>query len=689
MDADKIKQFFVLHVEKMIVSVVVIFSLFLIYQGLQLEDFRREANKQPDELEADAKQVRNQVDDDKSEAIIPERVPTFNIVARTNASQRPVDYTAYRLRHTWELEDIDSTIRREDPTILAPRDLIVRSFVGSIAVRSRTGDYPLTELEDAERPEKVEEPRPRESRRGRRGRGRGGDEYSDYADEAGMGYEDFGAGMGSEMGMGGPSMAGVGPKWRLPETMNFGIKPAKVQNFRNASVQEEPVPAAASFIVGTAVVPHREMVQSFKRALKDADGYNPARDLPRYFEFEVQRADVTDRAVDDLTDEDWVLRGSRKKYAFEAATKWAGFCPEVLPKEFRDEALTTYIPPILIDDYRRITGHPKIPETFSRFAAMEEEIDDSPVSLEDIRLAGPSGGRGRGMEMGMGMGMGGEMDMYGGYDAGGAMDMYGGMGGGYGMGMSGGYGSMAMEEDPVDHKLIRFYDFADARDAQAPKLGHLYVYRLRVSLIDPNFPREESMQPDAGVLSADVYARILPLLEKARADKKRGEGSYQRWSEWSRPSAAAGLGGGEEVFAGPFNPGRRFRVEVGGRTIEYERDAPTAQAVLADMNADYGVRVPFRVDITEGSVLSAKGTTEVIDPITMAVKTLPDAKAQSGSTVIDLDGGQPLGIFEGDHMTEPGMMLLYDATTGRLKVSGELAEQRRYRVYSFADDRGL
>ena len=657
MDADKIKQFFVRHVEKMILAVVAMFSMFLIYQGLQLEDFRKE--HQPETLETDATQVRRQIDDDHTEAIIPERIPSFNIVARTNASQKPVDFTAYRLPNMWKVEEIDSTIRRDDPNILAPRDLIVRSYVGSIAVRSRTGSYALTSLEAAEQPEKIVKKEPeKKKKRPRRGGGGYGDE--DYGDDDGdmEGEMDYGDGF-----MDGDSMAGASRVWTLRDTINFGIKAVPVPSLRSATTNEQPVPDIASFIVGTAVVPHREMVESFKRSLKAADGYNPMRDLPRYHEFQVQRADVTDRDVEDLTDDDWILRGSRLKYAADAATKWAGFCPEVLPPEFRDDAITTYIPPILIDDYRRITGHPLIPDTFSPLATQDEEIDDTPLNIEDLQLVGP--GRAQ-------MNMGGDEDY--------SDDMD--YGGGYGYG---GY-SMAMEEDPVDYKLMRFYDFYDPRDKDSPKLGRVYVYRLRVSLIDPNFPQDAQMQPAPGVLSADVYARIVPLLEQARTAKDR---QFQRWSDWSEPSPPARLGSGEELYTGPITAGKRFRVQVGGKAIDYERDPPSVKVVLTQLDPRLGTRIPFWTDISEGSVLSTKGEANVLDPISLEVKKLPDAKVESGSTVIDLDGGHPLAIAEGEGMTEPGMMLFYDAATGQLKVTSELSEQRKYRIYSYADDRGL
>ncbi len=666
MDADKIKQFFVLHVEKMILAVVVVVALLLVYQGLQLEDFRTKV--EPEKLESDATQVRRQIDEDHTDAIIPEREPTFDIVKRTNAAQRRVDYVGYKLPNTWKVESIDSTIRRDDPNLLPPRELVVRSFSGTIAVRSQTPEYSLASLEAAEKPEKVEKkkPKPRERRRARGGEGDygGGGEGDLYGGEEMEMMDDYGPEMGDE------SMAASEQVWKLGDPINFGVKPAPVPTLQNASRNEEPVPAAANFIVGTAVVPHREMAEAYNRALKSADGYDPQRDRPRYIEFEVQRADVTEKEVDELEDDDWILRGSRRLYAIDAAVTWAGFCPEVLPSEFRDEFLTTHIPPILIDDYRRLTGHPLIPDTYVKPSAMDEEIEDEPIDFDSLQLAGPGATRrGMGYEMSEGMDYGG--------------------GGGYG-----GYGdsySRGFEEDPVDYKLLRFYDFAAPvrnRDKNPPKVGRRYVYRVRVALIDPNFPQESSLQPAPSVLSAEVYGRVAPLIEASRQES--GKRDFQRWTGWSEPSPPATLGRGEELYAGPFTAGKRVSARVqGGASVEYERDPPKAKVVLSKLDPSLGARIPFWTDVTEGSVLSVKGDANVLDPISLEVKKLADAKIESGSTVIDLEGGQPLGIAEGDDMTEPGTMLLYDAATGQLKVTSELAEQRKYRIYSYAEDRGL
>ena len=50
-----------------------------------------------------------------------------------------------------------------------------------------------------------------------------------------------------------------------------------------------------------------------------------------FCDMQIRRADVTDKAVKDLKEEDWVqLRWDRKLLTELAARKWAGFAPEII-----------------------------------------------------------------------------------------------------------------------------------------------------------------------------------------------------------------------------------------------------------------------------------------------------------------------------------------------------------------------
>ncbi len=671
MDADKIKEFLLFHFEKMILVVVIGASAFLVYKGLQLPNFLEK--QQPSRLAEQATQVKAAIDEDHNPAIIPDREPTFDILGQTKKLYTAVEPSGYDLI-PWEGKKEGSIVRRQDPALLAPRSLITTPVVASIAVRGSTTDaaaYTLASLEAAEPLEKVEAPKPRESRRSRRGRGgmdemmmedmMGGDMEQLMMEEMMMDMGDMG---------GGGSMGG-GPTRRFDSKYDYGVRPTKTDDKRN------PEPSVGIFIAGRAVVPHKELYEAYELALKDADQYDPRiRDKPAYFNLEVQRADVTDKPVDQLVEADWVKIWDRTLYTKLAALRWSGFAPEIVPEDYRNEALTMWIPPVLLDDYTAYATHPLVPmvdqkELKKLLNQDDEEVEIKEFSLEDdddMSLVNP-GQRAPMGGMGMEMGMEGSMDM--------EMEMDG-MMMGMGMAMFGGGG---IEVDPVDYKLIRFYDFAGFRNS--PQFGRKYVYRIRYAVNDPNFPFLHTIQPKVSSLAPDVAKRVQELMTKAIEDRER---SFQRWSEWSEPSEPTSLPTLEQVFAGPVDPGTINVWKVAGKDVEYTRDPPTAKIVASQFDPQLGARIPMRLEVTEGSVLSHKAeAADVIDPITLNVKKLPDAELVSGTTIIDLGGGSPLSISEG--LTEPGRMLLFDQS-GELRVTSELDDLESYRIYSFADERG-
>jgi hypothetical protein len=266
--------------------------------------------------------------------------------------------------------------------------------------------------------------------------------------------------------------------------------------------------------------------------------------------------------------------------------------------------------------------------------------------------------------------------MYDSYDMEGD-DMYSGGSGGGGMY---GYGGRT-EVDPVEHKLMRFYDFVGFPNA--PKPGRKYVYRLRYAVNDPNFPADPKQQPKISTLSPETTVRVLDLMSKA---KETNERSYQRWTEWSEPCAPVSLPSNESLFVGKVEPGSTSDWTIGQKTVTVPRDSPKATIVASQYNFEYGTRIPMRLDVREGAVLSHKAeSVDVIDPITKEIKKLPDAELKSMATIVDLDGGNELAIAE--ELPAPGVILMSDSQ-GNLQVNDDISDQEYYRIYSFADERG-
>ncbi|WP_404309254.1 hypothetical protein [Neorhodopirellula lusitana] len=670
MDASKIKDFFIFHGEKIVVAVVVAASLWMIYGGLQMPDMRDE--QQPDQLAAEANQVRTSIDDDHTEAIIGPRKETleFDIVAETEKRQTPVDPKPYELPHLLIPTEIDSSTRRQDPQLLAPLELLTSGHIETIAVLN--GSNRLTSLEGADAVEVTEQP-VAPTRRTRRGGRRGGmDEMESEMEmememQMQMEMEMQMGGMG--MGMGGmgmdPTMA-QGAQRHLNEKYNFGFHPGASTN---SSTNTKPIGIqSAWFIAGTALLPHKQIADAFRTALFDADGYVPQRDQPLYFNYEIQRAEVTRKSVDQLAEDDWVLIGNRESDLKRAAYTWAGYAPELVPQDFRDINLTGYIPPVLLSDYSKFALHPKIP-MMSRDAKVQQELMESSaevkeVNPDDLELAIPGSiGFGGEDNFGMGMGMGMEMGMN--------------------MGMS---ESMNMVEvDPVDFKIMRFYDFARGGDPKSPLPGRKYVYRLRFAVQDPNFPANPLHQPKSSTLAREVYTRIQTLMTKAEETKKR---EFLQWSPWSEPSQPVSLPALNRYYTGPVEQPRKRTFQVAGREVKYSKSQPTAKALSLNHNVQYATVMPiYKKEVTEGSTMAHSGDVELIDPITLSIKKAPDTKVLSGTTVVDIQGGRSLDMDDSDKLKSPGMMLLFDESGG-LKLKSEVGDQESYRIYSFADERG-
>lgn len=682
MDADKIKEFFIQHFEKMILVLVIAVSGYMMYSGWQLPNFLEK--QQPTQLSTLATQVKSDIDKNHNEAILPERQPTFDIVKETIRVDTPVDPSDYSLPQTWSGKSPNSIVRRQDPKLLAPVSLIVKPVVTSFAVRgSRTDpeDYVLASLEAADAVERVEKPKTRR-RRGRRG----GDADMMEMMMGGGGEMDMEMGMSMDMDMDmgmmdmemdgmdeGAGSAGGGRQ--LDSKYDFGMRPVATEDKRN------PVPSVGWFIAGTAVVPHKSLHEAYKLAFQDADQYNARRDTPFYYDLEVQRADVTDKPLDQLVEEDWSKVWDRTKYTQLAAYRWSGFAPEIVPSDYRDDALTTWIPPVLLDDYQSFSLHPMIPMLSRKDleeAAMsdedDEEIKEFSMDMEDdsaLVAPGQTAGQGSMMDMDYGM-MDMEMDM----EMGGMDGMMMGMG----MAMMGGGG---IETNPVDYKLIRFYDFAGFKGS--PVFGRKYVYRIRYAVNDPNFPFSETLQPKVSSLSPEVAQRIQVKMSDARESQKR---DFRRWSDWSEVTAPVSLPSLEQYFCGPVQHGSVNVWKVAGKDVEYTRDPPSAKFIASQYDLSTGARIPVQMDVTEGTVLSITAeSADVVDPITLKVKKKPDVELISGTTVVDVDGGVPLKIVQGEELKTPGMMLLFDQM-GQLRVSDEIGDQESYRIYSYADERG-
>ena len=667
MDLDRIKALTLAHFEKVLLALFVLLGGWLIYSGVQKPDFLQ--TQQPDRLAADATQVRNQIDDDHTDEVLKERRSDFDIVAQTRRGYRPVDESIYRWTNTWRSIDAASVVRRIDPVLPPATSIRVHGVVTPIATVARgEGEYPLAELDPADA---VEQERPRAGRR-RRGRAPAAAGPPDMATIMGMNGPPMGIG-GPPVGMGGPSMSAA--------VRRVGDDADESGYQATAKDNRYPQPSAGIFICGTAVLPYKSIYRGFEKAFADTSDYNLGRDLPYFHDLEVQRADVTDRDVSDLKDADWTVVATRRDMLLLAANQWIGFAPEIVPDDYREPALTMVIPPVLLEDYTKYSTHPEIPRRSraqirgDESAAEAEAERNRAEDFSDATLAGPGRG-GRGM-------------------AGPPLDM---MGPPQGMDMAMMAGGMGMtrrsaDPDPVEKKIIRFYDFFKRETGPYP--GREYVYRIRYGVVDPNFPSEPLLQPKMGSLNPEAAARVMELVAAAEQTGERTREMYMRYSDWSQPGEPVALpplpfG---EAYAGEVKAPSDADMTIGGRRVVYRRDPHMANMVTTQFDLRYGARIPLTKDVRPGSLLSASAeTADVIDPLTLEVRKLPPPEAgdeavvevANNQVVVAISGGEDLQVDR--ELTLPGRVLLMDAD-GNLTLGGDIEQQRRYRTYSFADER--
>ncbi|MEM6472423.1 MAG: hypothetical protein AAF802_22870 [Planctomycetota bacterium] len=721
MDADKIKDFIVHNFEKAIVLGVVALSGFLIWSGLGKPVVTNQYD--PEDQESQARLVKGEIDNDHNAQVVDPREPTFDIAQELRKARKAIPSNIYVPESPWDISTMSAEkVARKDPKLSKPAGLEVNGVIASMAYRSTDGLYPLQDLEPAGELEVVEK-KPTRSRRNRRGGGM--DEYGDmmggmmgdmsgggygdddYGDMMGMG--DYGNMMGG--GRGGTGTTGTETVRKLDPADNLGYKPSTTKDLKTKADQE-PVPGIGWFIAGTAAIPHKEMIDAYQEALSNAAGYMPdRRDRPIYMAYQVERADVTDKSIADLKEDDWILRDDNERTLRNAVLYWSGVADEIVPRDYWVNGVTMWIPPVMLDPATDFATNALVPLKTKKELDLEkmkrekeeEDKNATPMTDDDIEVNitgdannGFMGGQGDYGGMG---GMGDYGDMMGGMgdygDMMGGMGDYGDMMGGGRGGMGGYGGSTGMagkpaEANPVDYKLLRFYDFAyipgAARDANAPRPNRKYVYRIRFAVNDPNFPEDAKLQPKGRELDSEAYEQFIAKTAKSRETKIR---DFKRWSEWSEISAPVSLPSLDRAVVGPVKANKAKRISSGNRSIVVEAGSPEAEVVAESFDFRLKVFVPTRMTVKEGTILSEPvEKADVVDPITLEIKEAIDKIVTSSATIIDIEGGLPLEIVEEDEMTEPGMFLMIDSQ-GRLRVKDSVEEQQVYRIRSYADERGL
>jgi hypothetical protein len=430
---------------------------------------------------------------------------------------------------------------------------------------------------------------------------------------------------------------------------------------------------ALSCAVVLATAPSVKQFEVYEGALEKAAGYNPARDVPQYLGYFVERSEVIDDKQGPwvkvpVTDGQGLPNMRfpfvKPSYLEKITRDWASSQEDPMDMRYSDYALTTPLPPLVGAGWGNEIVHSLVPLQADSDAEAELKAKEDEEKLEDADdggegfdvdngvggpgmggMAGAEGRRGgmRGMGPEMGGMRGGGMPGMGGM-RGGMPGMGGGNRGGGGMGRSSGPSEFDID---IPVKMVRFFDFT-------VQPGRQYRYRVRLVLADVN-------------QAPGVERRYLAREVAERIDAQK-EPRPIRLAPWSDPSPVISIpmaGSVSIVDAKPPKKGSTAEGLVNVLVQSYALDAE-GRAQQA------GIKKPVR----RGGVMNMVEDAEVITPDRQFIEKVPDFQFQTGITLADFRGGEE--VARG--LKRPVQALYMDAG-GRLFVRHELDDAQTVEDY--------
>ena len=139
--------------------------------------------------------------------------------------------------------------------------------------------------------------------------------------------------------------------------------------------------------------------------------------------------------------------------------------------------------------------------------------------------------------------------------------------------------SRRIETDPVDYKLIRFYDFAGFRNL-APIWTQVRVPIAVLRQRSRTFPSATCCSPNRAVWHPRSPTVCKRLMAEAIRRQIASDCSNGGANGVNRPSRCR-CRRSSKYFAGPVDPGTINHWKVAGKEVEYTRDPPKAKIVAS------------------------------------------------------------------------------------------------------------
>jgi hypothetical protein len=596
LDKDKLQAFFLNHVEKIILAVVVGLMLLLIWRGFSLPHL--DDKMSPQGLVSESETTRQYVEDpERWNEVKLDRLVPIEVERKVQEVLKKTDPLAYLLPSPLNRPDFPKLSPRQDPELFPPINLVVRPVFGPLASYLKPTEvnyvdplYPSTGDEDdplkrqaAKKKRDLEAKKKAEALAGeysadgampgaggrtkaKRGRGNAGGEYS--GDEGGAtprGRRSAGSAMSEDSGYGSAGgyggMAGYGQLGEGGLTAG-GLYPQAEMHGYIPQQPDQTIARNVASVTLMALVPIQKQTEEFDEKFTEALDYDPRRDIPLYLDYRVQRADVTALDPNDPIDEAlWKPLDSPKKVLTDVLGDqqnpnaptvglYAGVPLDVVDPTYLDYegGLTHPAPPYLQRDIWDLLTHPEVPlATFNLYGdstapgagatpATAPGAEDAPSLPANFMPGRASAG---GEDGGYGMAGG----MRGGYGMAGGSAMGGGMAGGY-MPRPGGYGGMrGSDEGSADSGYGGGYGSA-AMSLTPPKFklirytdftvqrGKKYRYRVALFVHDPNHPMFGFVPPSMAGLHGDVQKRVKEQDAKDVNNPKDPNTGMPRKTSW-------------------------------------------------------------------------------------------------------------------------------------------------------------
>ncbi|MDA7950490.1 MAG: hypothetical protein MPJ24_03295 [Pirellulaceae bacterium] len=639
MKANNASGFFVYHVEKILLALLVASIGYGLFVGTGVSD-------KPQNTEAEATALANaaleHIAENDTTSLIEEKSEGLDLSTETLSAKPKIDielaYTSASALHPMYFKPKSL---RKDPLLLPLRQLEVTPAHSLIAIKKEDGFGAEKEPFESY----IKKERPKKTNTGRDQGAVGGGQDTDTSRKQDEKVPVVPRELSSEH------------KKRLEVVLPLGETVFK-REYQH-------------FAVLKGIVELKKQQELFKEGFEGALGFSSLRDIPQYCAFEVERAEWEGGAWGPWGQIDTSKDTSiREQFAF-SLLGYEGEAP------FRHPTLTDPLPPVLGYD-QEVFSHSEIRRLGNSYTFMEKHLKDMD------KTARGQGGDIVGGEEGKGAGAAGG----------------GGAAGGAGGGREERQSSRAQKPKVLPNQKAEFLQFRFVD--YSVEEGKKYRYRVRLGVVDPNNPYTGVTNEIEGVLASlppmreSLHAEVLKRLSEV---SNENEMPYCRWTQWSVESPEVDFtkssSGRVYVGGGKNNLGLVIKKTDGEERLPKPGEVPTINLAVGSIEEKLALNVFSQDDFPIGSwVTIFSKELEILDPASLTFYTVEkerrgeDFKLSTDCLVLDLLGGNELEKWTDveEEVSETGYVeMLYLDSNGNIQVRNQLTDSRSFYDNRFVD----